>query len=186
MSEAAPNPAPRRKDHLFRLAIGARLGDLDALRELHFGTPEQRARWKKTNVIADSPEFMAAATVEMEKWMAGRLSWQPRPARPGQIDFHRIHAMALDHLAELIAHILPNGREQTGFGGARWCWVGSHPQRPEMVEVCLLIGAWNEPNSGRAGRDLCSLYSHMFGVSAGRGAHMLAEFCGLELRQYAA
>ena len=185
-----PNSAPvlhqSHTDHLVRLAMGARLGDLDALRELHFGTPEQRARWAETPFGSISPEFMAAGSVAMAKQVADLVPWQPQAAKPGQIDFRRIHAFALDRLPKLVAHILPDGREQAGFGGARWCWVGSHPQRPEMVEVCLLIGAWSEPNSGRAGRDLCSLYANMFGVSAGRGAHMLAEFCRLELRQYAA
>jgi hypothetical protein len=80
---------------------------------------------------------------------------------------------------------LPDGHEAGSWGG-RWCWIGSHPLRPEPVHVCLTVGIWNEPNTGRAGLDLVSLYSHVFGVSPGRGAHLLAQWLGAEVRAYVA
>jgi hypothetical protein len=110
---------------------------------------------------------------------------KPNTTRPGAIDFRRLHCLALDQLDELLAVILPDGQEAKSWGG-RWCWIGSHPLRPEPVHVCLMVGVWNEPNSGRAGRDLVSLYAHLFGISGSRAAHLLAQFLGAEVRNYAA
>ncbi len=160
------------------LALRARRGEIEAIRALHFQPGHKRS------FDPDALEFCLRAGPTFVHLIDKHVPRRPAILRSG-IDFYRLHALALDRLDELLAVILPEGHEGGGWGG-RWCWIGAHPLRPERVEVCLLIGCWNEPNTGAAGLDLVSLYSHVFGVSPGRGAHLLAEWLGAEVRAYAA
>lgn len=98
---------------------------------------------------------------------------------PGKIDFFRIHALALDRLGDLLAVLLPTGTETDD---ARW--LGCHPDRPMLVSVSLLSGCWDEPNTGRAGRDLVSLTAHCCGLSQAAAARRLAAWLGAEERRY--
>jgi hypothetical protein len=162
---------------LREIAARARRGDVEAVRLLHFGDGTQRESdpaWAALCAVA-GPRFRDAA----DTWTP-----QPRAVPPGGIDFHRLHCLALDRLPELLALLLPEGQEGGTAAGA-WAWHGWHPLRPELVQVCLLGGTWTEPNTGRSGRDLVSLYGHMFGVGNGRAARMLAEWLGAEVRAYA-
>ena len=174
---SAPRPSPA---NVHDLALRARQGELSAIRALHFGTPHDRAP------VAADLRFCHLAGPTLIDLLDKQTPPRPHPPlRRGGIDFHRLHCLALDRLPELLAVILPQGREAGSWGG-RWCWIGSHPMRPESVHVCLMVGVWTEPNTGRAGLDLVSLYSHVFGVSHGRGAHLLAQWLGAEVRAYAA
>lgn len=106
------------------------------------------------------------------------MPWK-RTVPPGQLDFWRIHAFALDQLDDLLAVLLPNGTRE----GATW--GGWHPDRPGMVNVCLLGGAWDEPGTGRGGRDLVSLVAYLGGLGQGQAARWLASWTGIEGRRYA-
>jgi hypothetical protein len=172
-SQRIRNPTPA----LAELRRQCRAGETDAVCLLHFGDGAPAA------VNADWDTFVVLAAQEFR-----RLQGHTEPARravpPGRIDFHRLHCLALDRLPELLAFLLPIGTEAPSEAG-NWCWFGSHPNRRIIVAVCLLSGAWDEPATGKGGRDLVSLYGHLFGVSGGRAAHMLAEWLGAELRAYA-
>jgi hypothetical protein len=162
---------------ILELARLARSGDIHAMRALHFGPSWDAGRppggWFTT--------ALAAARAELEAETEADKTRRRRPRSvQGRIDFFRIHALALDRLAEVIAVILPIGEEGPSARG-RWCWRGHHPNRPAVVQVCLLAGAWYEPDSGRGGVDLVSLYSHMFGVKNSRAAAMLADLLDCDL-----
>ena len=159
------------------LAVRCRQRDLVAIRLLHFsdGAPRPTDPDWTAFIDAAAPEFCTRIDRDIPK---------PRLVASDGIDFHRLHCLALDRLEELLDFLLPEGHEGATAGG-RWSWNGHHPQRREMVQVCLLVGTWAEPNTGKSGRDLISLYGHMFGVSPGRAAHMLAEWLGAEIRAYA-
>lgn len=103
----------------------------------------------------------------------------PAPT-PGRLDFHRIHALALDRLDEVIDWFLPIGRETEGA-----YWEGHHPLRPELVRVSLLTGAWSEPNTGRSGPDLVSLVARLFGMRQGAAAAALARKLKVEVIAHA-
>ena len=107
------------------------------------------------------------------------VPWQPPPSTPGRLDFWRIHALALDRLADLLAAFLPVGSET-----ADACWEGWHPQRYVLVRVCLLSGAWSEPSTGRSGPDLVSLIAHLFGLRQGAAAARLARWLDVEVVAY--
>ena len=100
--------------------------------------------------------------------------WQPPYTSPGQLDFFRIHAYALDRLGDVLATFLPHGAELPGA-----YYVGSHPDRPILVRVCLLGGAWNEAETGQSGRDLVSLIAHLFGMSQAQAARKLSAWLGI-------
>lgn len=161
------------------LAARARRGDLEAMRLLHFG----EYPWQKLEDYEYG--YWIIAAVEFRRIEYGRNPPARHPGvPPGSLDFFRLHALALDRLDELLAFILPEGHEGPTASG-RWVWFGHHPQRPELVTVCLLTGAWSEPNAGCGGRDLVSLYGHVFGVSPGRAYHMMAEFLDVDAVAYA-
>jgi len=115
-------------------------------------------------------------------WPRG-APWK-RPLRPGALDFWHVHAHALDQLDELLGALLPHGaRGRTELGSI--AWIGSHPDRPETVQVCLLTGRWHEPATGRGGPDLISLVAYLTGQGQGQAARWLARFCKIEGRRYA-
>lgn len=101
-------------------------------------------------------------------------------APPGQIDFFRIHALALDRLGDVLTLLLPDGAET-----ADAFWIGSHPERPKLVKVSLLSGAWEELDSGRTGRDLVSLTANQFGLKQAIAARRLAAWLGADAVRYA-
>ncbi len=180
MREARERRRPIDTRELQELARRCRLDDRAAIRILHFApgadlSPRCAVQWEAACIQ------QGRATLA---WLFPKGEPQLRPVPPGGIDFHRLHCLALDRLPELIAMALPDGRE-IGDGRGRWCWAGSHPQRPELVHLNLLTGSWDEPNTGRAGLDLVSFFARVFGLSPGRAAHEMARWLGAEVRQYA-
>lgn len=111
------------------------------------------------------------------------MPWK-RPLRPGQMDFWRIHAFALDRLDELLELLLPEGAEGITNRGIV-AWTGWHPDRPTIVVVNLLTGAWDEPQTGRGGADLIGLVAHLCGLGQGQAARWLADWTGIEGQRYA-
>ena len=101
-------------------------------------------------------------------------------APKGKLDFFRIHSLTLDRLGDFLTLILPEGSETYD---ARW--LGAHPLRPILVSVSLLSGAWEEPDTGRAGRDLVSLTAYLLGVSQTAAARRLAAWLGASEVRYA-
>jgi hypothetical protein len=102
--------------------------------------------------------------------------WQPPASTPGRIDFWRINALALDRLGDVVTTFLPVGGETDDA-----FWEGYHPERPSMVRVSLLTGAWTEPNTGRSGTDIVSLIGHLFGLRQGLAAARLARWLNVEV-----
>lgn len=135
----------------------------------------QEARW-----AAAGEGFRAR--LDAAAWPRG-APWK-RPLRPGGLDFWHIHAHALDQLDDLLGALLPHGATgRTELGSI--AWIGSHPDRPETVQVCLLTGRWNEPRTGRGGPDLVGLVAYLTGESQGTAARWLARFCMIEGRRHA-
>jgi hypothetical protein len=143
---------------------------------LHFPHP--------TGVPIENDEFWSAANAEFRRRLFPHGEPGPRAPRPGLIDFGRIHAFALDRLPELLKLVLPIGTESASPTGA-WVWLGSHPDRPVIVAVNLLTGAWDEPDTGQGGPDLVSLTAHLFGLRPVEAAQRLAAWLGVEARRHA-
>ncbi len=122
------------------------------------------------------------ARLDAEIWPKD-APWE-RPRKPGHLDFWRIHCAALDRLDELLALLLPNGREgSTALG--ELVWVGLLPHWQGIIFVNLMTGAWNEPAAERGGRDLIGLAARMGGMGQGQAARWLAEWTGIEGRRHA-
>ena len=122
------------------------------------------------------------ARLDAAVWPRG-VPWK-RPLRPGALDYWHINAHGLDHLDELLGALLPHGaRGVTEMG--RVAWIGAHPDRRETVQVCLLTGAWHEPQTGRGGQDLIGFVAYVTGQSQGQAARWLATFCGIAGRRHA-
>ena len=118
------------------------------------------------------------AAVEFQRIMARPAPPVRQPA-PGELDFARINAWALDRLGDLLRLTAPLGRRETTPAGAI-VWQGFHPARPLIVQVCLFTGAWAEPVTCKGGRDLVSFAAHVFGLSPGAAARRLAAWLGIE------
>jgi hypothetical protein len=113
-----------------------------------------------------------------DKPLTGR--WRFPDPRPGELDFWRIHALALDRLGDVIGWFLPEGVEtDDGY------WQGLHPDRPILIRVSLLTGKWTEPISGRSGADLVSLVAHLFAISQPKAAAALARKLGANVVAHA-
>jgi hypothetical protein len=181
------NLIPRREEtwhqRLCSLASRARLDDIDALRELHFADATDDRR--SIDEVLWQSWCEEAAPVFQKLLFPHQKANLFSSMRTGKIDFYRLHCLALDRLPQLLHLTLPYGEEVAGPGGT-WCWLGSHPDRPEIVRVELLVGTWDEPNTGKSGRDLVSFFGHMFGLSPGRAAHEIAKWMGAEVRAHAA
>jgi hypothetical protein len=161
------------RKRLLASALAPRNMPVEEIRALHFGTPS---------------DWDTAGDQDWQRFVAVAASMHP-PVKtpytpPGGINFFRLHALALDRLEELLDDILPNGFEGPSCEG-NWCWHGSHPNRPELVLVCMLGGGWSEPNTGKSGKDLVSLYGRIYGVSNGRAAHLLAEWLNADVVAHA-
>lgn len=139
---------------------------------------------KATYPLTENPEFWSAANAEFRRRLFPNGEPGPRAPIPGQIDFGRIHAFALDRLPELLKLVLPIGTECASPTGA-WVWLGSHPDRQIIVAVNLLTGAWDEPVTGHGGHDLVGLVAHLFGLRPIEAARRLAAWLGVEARRYA-
>jgi hypothetical protein len=161
------------RERLLAAALSPRHMPGEQVRALHFGTPSD---WD-TAGDQDWQRFVAVAAA-----MHPPVKTPYTP--PGGINFFRLHALALDRLDELLDDILPDGHEGPTDAG-HWAWHGSHPERRELVQVDLMVGAWTEPNTGKSGKDLVSLYGRIYGVSNGRAAHMLAEWLNADVVAHA-
>jgi hypothetical protein len=137
-----------------------------------------------TSAPIENDEFWSAANAEFRRRLFPQGEPGPRAPTPGRIDFGRIHAFALDRLTDLLALVLPIGVETASATGA-WVWLGSHRDRPVIVAVNLLTGAWDEPVTGQGGPDLVSLTAHLFGLRPVEAARRLAAWLGVEARRHA-
>jgi hypothetical protein len=136
-----------------------------------------------TRLPIENLEFCSAANAEFRRRLFPHGEPGPRAPMPGQIDFGRVHAFALDRLSELLVLVLPIGTESPSPTGA-WVWLGSHPDRPIIVAINLLTGAWDEPTTGHGGRDLVSLVAHLFALRPVEAACRLAAWLGVEARRH--
>lgn len=122
------------------------------------------------------------ARLDAAAWPRG-APWKQQP-RAGGLDFWHIHAHALDQLDDVLGALLPHGATgRTELGSI--AWIGSHPDRPETVQVCLLTGRWHEPGTGRGGPDLVGLVAYLTGQGQGQAVRWLAKFYRIEGRRYA-
>ena len=161
------------RERLLASALAPRNMPAEQIRALHFGPPS---------------DWDTAGDQDWQRFIAIAAAAQPPPPKryvpPGGIDFFRLNALALDRMDELLRDILPDGHEGPTDAG-HWAWHGSHPQRRELVQVDLMVGAWTEPNTGKSGKDLLSLCAHLFGVSNGRAAHLMADWLDVGVRAHA-
>lgn len=157
------------------LAAAARRGDVARMRELH-GIDAALVRLE--------PGLQAAWAEAGREW-SERLNPPRRPVRPGGIDFVRLHALALDRLDDLLADMLPEGSDVVTADG--WiAWRGRRPGHASPVDVDLLIGRWDQYDTGRGGHDLVSLRAFLDdGSTMGRAARSLAAWLKVGLHRAA-
>lgn len=115
-------------------------------------------------------------SLDAELWPRG-VPWKAT-VQPGRIDFWRCHAHALDRLGGLLVALLPDGSCRGSY------WIGRHPNHPYAIAVCLLCGAWDEPETGLGGRDLVSLTAHLGGIGQVQAARWLADWAGISVRRH--
>jgi hypothetical protein len=98
-----------------------------------------------------------------------------RPVRTGEIDYWRVASFAMDRIGDVLARLLPDGREMPG------CWFeGRCPDRPAKIRVSLLSGQWEAEGEGKTGRDLIALVSHLLGLKPSQAALKLARWLGVQ------
>ena len=139
--------------------------------------PDPIFRREGDDILLDLPvtlqEAVLGARVEVPT-IAGpvTLAIPPRSANGARLRL-RGRGIREGHQYVVLTLVLPDGAQTDD---ARW--IGSHPERPVLVSVSLLSGAWEEPDTGRTGRDLVSLVAHLFGLSQAQAARRLAADTG--------